>query len=336
VAEADGLDVSGCALPGAPGVVMGHNARIAWGMTNVMADDADLYVEEIHPEDTRLCRVGDEWAEMEVRREVYKVKGRKDEARDVRSTRHGPVITDTVRGKVCPDLATQALSLKWAAHAPSADFEALYRLSHASTFEEAREGMREYGGSPLNMVVADVDGNIGYAMVGKIPIRRAGKGLLPIDGRPVEENEWEGWVPWSCTRRSQSARGATSRPPTTRSWTIPPPSTSPISGAALPCRSASATIREGEVRPRTWRACRWTSSRSRAGTSSATCWPRRRCHAGARTRSCAMLGAPSWNGTGPARRQRASSIWHVFFAVFMERRLKDHLGEILHRAYMEI
>jgi penicillin amidase len=65
VAEAKGLDVSGCALPGAPGVVIGHNARIAWGITNVMADDADLYVEEIHPEDTPLFRVGDEWAEME-------------------------------------------------------------------------------------------------------------------------------------------------------------------------------------------------------------------------------------------------------------------------------
>ena len=339
VAEADGLDVSGCALPGAPGVVMGHNARIAWGMTNVMADDADLYVEEIHPDDTRRCRVGDEWAEMEVRREVYKVKGKKDEARDVRSTRHGPVITDTVRGQVCPGIATEALALKWAAHAPSADFEALYRLNHASSFEEAREGMREFGGSPLNMVVADVDGNIGYAMIGKIPIRRAGKGLLPIDGRPVEENEWEGWVPWelhpTLTNPPEGYIATANNKVVDDSYPFYITDLWEPPFRVMRIREMIAAKEKHSLEDMARMQMDVVTIQGRdfirdvLASDEVSRW------CGDSIVREAWRALVEWDGSC-ATDSVASAIWHVFFAVFMERRLKDHLGEDLHRAYMEI
>jgi penicillin amidase len=337
--KANGLDVTGCALPGAPGVVIGHNARIAWGLTNVMADDADLYIEEVHPEDTRRYRVGEEWVDMEVRREVYKVKGGKEEARDIRVTRHGPVITDTVRGRVCPGIARDVLSLKWTAHMPSADFEAFYRLNHASTFDEAKEAMRTYGGSPQNLVYADVEGNIGYQMIGRIPIRRAGKGLLPLDGRPLQENEWAGEVPWELhpslfnppegyiATANNKVVDETYPFYITDLWEPPyrvmrireminakakhSPQDMALMQSDVVAIQARAFIRDVLATEAVERWCEDAIVRQ------------------------AWQHLVAWDGTC-ATDSVASAIWHVFFAVFMERRLRDHLGEDLYRAYMEI
>ncbi len=338
-ADAEGLNVIGSSLPGAPGVVIGHNAKIAWGLTNVMADDADIYVEEIHPENTRRYRVGDDWVDMEIRQEAYKVKGGKDETRDVRITRHGPVITDTVAGRVCPEAARDVLALKWCAHEPSSDFEAFYRLNYADNWTEAVEAMEGYGGSPLNMVYADVDGNIGYAMAGKIPLRRGGKGLLPIDGRPAEENEWEGFVPYALHPRvlnPDEGYVATANnkvvddsypfyitdlwePPyrimrireliaEREKHTLTDMARMHVDVVAVQAREfIKDVLASDDVE-------RWCEdSIVRQAWKSLVEWDG----------DCATDSVPS-------------AIWHVFFAEFMERRLREHLGEELYLAYMEL
>jgi penicillin amidase len=337
--EEEGLDVIGCSLPGAPGVVIGHNRRVAWGFTNVMADDADIYVEEVHPEDPNRYRAGDGWADMEVRREAYKVKGKKDETREVRVTRHGPVVTDTVGRAVCPGIARDVLSLKWAAHAPSSDFEAFYRVNHASNWEEMREGAKLYGGSPLNLVYADVDGNIGYQMTGKIPLRRAGKGLLPIDGRPAEENEWEGTLSFDlhpCVLNPPEGYVATANNQVvddsypfyiTDLWEPPyrvmriremigerekhTPEEMVRMHTDVVALQARGFIRDVLASDDVERWCEDSIVRA------------------------AWRTLVEWDGDCRTD-SVASAIWHVFFAVFMERRLREHLGEDLWCAYMEL
>ncbi|MDP3940177.1 MAG: penicillin acylase family protein, partial [Deltaproteobacteria bacterium] len=337
--DAEGLNVIGSSLPGAPGVVIGHNAKIAWGMTNVMADDADIYVEEVHPEDTRRYRAGDDWVDMEIRREFYKVKGGKDETRDVRITRHGPVITDTVAGRVCPGVARDVLALKWCAHEPSSDFENFYRLNYANNWTEAVEAMEGYGGSPLNMVYADVEGNIGYAMAGKIPLRRGGKGLLPIDGRPVEENEWAGFVPYALHPRvlnPDEGYVATANNKVvddsypfyiTDLWEPP-----------YRVMRIKEMIAEREKHTLTDMARMHmdvvaVQAREFIKDVLASDDVERWCEDSIVREAWKRLVA--WDGAC-ATDSVASAIWHVFFAEFMERRLREHLGEDLYLAYMEL
>jgi penicillin amidase len=335
----EGLDVIGCTLPGAPAVIIGHNARIAWGFTNVMADDADIYTEEVHPEDPRRYRVGDEWVDMEVRREIYKVKGGKEETRDVRVTRHGPAITDTVRGRVCPEIAHDILSLKWAAHSPSSDFEAFYNLNHASNWEEAREGLRPYGGSPLNLVYADVDGNIGYQMTGKIPLRRGGKGMLPIDGRPLEENEWAGNIPYEAHPNvlnppegyiaSANNRIVDESYPFYITDLWEPPFRVMRIREMLAEREKHSFDDLARMQSDVVAVQAREFIRDVLASEDVQRW----CEDSIVRQAWQTLVA--WDGACTTD-SVASSLWHVFFATFMERRLREHLGEDLWFAYMEL
>lgn len=333
------LNVIGSSLPGTPGVVIGHNERIAWGMTNVMADDADIYIEEVHPDNTRRYRVGDDWVDMEVRREVYKIKGGKEETREVLLTRHGPIITETVAGSVCPGIAHDALSLKWTAHAPSADFQAFYQLNHAQNWDEAREAMREYGGSPLNMIYADVDGNIGYQMTGKIPLRRAGKGLLPIDGRPREENEWEGFVPYdlhpSILNPDEGYVASANNKIVDDNYPFyitdlwEPPFRVMRIKEMIESREKHTMNDMGRMHMDVVAVQARDFIREVLAQSDVERWLE-----DSIVRD-AWKTLVAWDGTCSTD-SVASAIWHMFFAVFMERRLKAHLGDDLYWAYMEI
>ncbi|MFQ5456879.1 MAG: penicillin acylase family protein [Myxococcota bacterium] len=338
-AEDEDLNVIGSSLPGAPGVVIGHNARIAWGMTNVMADDADIYIEEVHPEDTRRYRAGNDWVDMEVRQEVYKVKGGREETRDIRTTRHGPVITDTVAGRVCPGIAHEALTLKWTAHAASSDFEAFYQLAHAGNWDDAKEAMRHWGGSPLNMIYADVDGNIGYAMTGRIPLRRAGKGLLPIDGRPAEENEWEGYVPYdlhpNVLNPEEGYVASANNKIVDDSYPFyitdlwEPPYRVMRIREMIESREKHTPDDMGRMHMDVVAVQARAFIRDVLASEDVERW----LEDSIIRKAWKIL--IDWDGACTTD-SVASAIWHMFFAVFMERRLKDHLGEDLYWAYMEL
>ena len=205
----DPLDVAGFSFPGAPGVILGHNSSIAWGLTNVNPDVQDLYVERINPENPNQYLVNGEWRDMETRVEEITVQGRDEPLRFiVRETRNGPIITDAAGpqderssfsveppGVPAESLGLTELSLRWTALEPNRTFESVFRLNRARDFEEFREAASYFDIPSQNLVYADTAGNIGYQTPGLIPIRRIGDGTLPVPGW-VDEYQWEGYIPF--------------------------------------------------------------------------------------------------------------------------------------------
>ena len=193
VNEACRYDVSGVSFPGVPGVVLGHNARIAWGATNADPDVQDLYVETPDPDDSDNYLFAGESIPFSVRKETIKVAGSEDVVLDVRETRHGPIMNDV------DDRLADAplLALRWTATADvDGTFEAIFGLQTASTFEEFRQSFAKYGAPSQNFVYADVEGHIGYVLPGRIPIRSDGsdRGARPRSGSDGA-HEWSGYIP---------------------------------------------------------------------------------------------------------------------------------------------
>jgi penicillin amidase len=185
----DDLNLVGFSFAGVPGIVVGHNDHIAWGVTNVGPDVQDLFIEKINPSNPDQYEFAGEWQNMEVIEEVIQVNGGEEERLEVRLTRHGPIITALDAD------ASDLLAMRWAAHEPSRLFKSLYLLNRATDVAEFREALRYWDGPSQNFVYADVEGNIAYQAPGRIPIRAAGDGLIPVPGWSGEY-EWEGWIPY--------------------------------------------------------------------------------------------------------------------------------------------
>ncbi|MDQ3809012.1 MAG: penicillin acylase family protein [Chloroflexota bacterium] len=186
------LNVAGASAPGAPGVLIGHNRHIAWGITATMADVQDLFVERLDPGDPRRTEFKGRWEAGTVVRESISVKGRAQPwLEDVLLTaHHGPLLTPT------PSLADEhrPLALRsMVLEAPSAAV-AMLEINRANSWDEFRAAASKWGTPAMNVLYADIDGNIGYQMVGHIPVRARGEGLVPSPG-------WSGNYEW-CGRVS--------------------------------------------------------------------------------------------------------------------------------------
>ncbi len=188
--QSPGLNVSGASLPGAPGVVIGHNERIAWGMTNLGADVQDLYVERINPDNPRQYLFGGRWEDFQVLREEITVKGEREPlVQEVLISRHGPLLNGVVKG------LGQPLALRWTALIPTQVLRSVLMLNKAGSWSEFHEALRYFAVPGQNFVYADVDGNIGYQFTGMVPIRAKGNGLAPVPGW-TGEYEWTGFIPY--------------------------------------------------------------------------------------------------------------------------------------------
>jgi penicillin amidase len=199
--------VAGFSFAAAPGVVIGHNERIAWGATNVGPDVQDLYIESLHPEDGDRYQRDGEWVEMEIREAEVVVAAGETLPLTVRFTVHGPIISGTYgRLDELDDLAKEdlpakyAISLAWTALEPSTVVRSILELNRARDFDGFRAALRHFDVPAQNFVYADIEGNIGYQMVGAIPIRQAGDGWLPSPGWD-SSYDWVGYVdfdqlPW--------------------------------------------------------------------------------------------------------------------------------------------
>jgi penicillin amidase len=188
--EAGDLRVAGVSLPGAPLVMVGHNARIAWGMTLAFTDCEDLFVERFDGEARRRYRFRDEWLEAEEVGEVIKVKGRAEpHVEQVVVTRHGPIISDVV-GYPEQRLAVNSMALR-----PGRAPEGWLRLNKAGNWDEFVEAMRLIEAPQLSVAYADVEGNIGTWVTGKVPVRAKGDGRVPAPGWSGDY-EWVGEVPF--------------------------------------------------------------------------------------------------------------------------------------------
>jgi len=184
---APGWNVKGFTLPGAPMVIIGHNDRIAWGFTNNGADVQDLYVESfIPPDDNYRVNAKGGWAKAQHIDEVIRVKGHLDEHLDVAVTRHGPIVYHE---------GGKEYALRWTATEPGGLVNSYNWLGKARNWKEFREAMKRVWGPGQNAVYADVEGNIGYVMAARVPIRKKGHGEVPVPG-DTDDYEWTGYIPF--------------------------------------------------------------------------------------------------------------------------------------------
>ncbi|MBZ5564629.1 MAG: penicillin acylase family protein [Acidobacteriia bacterium] len=184
--KAPGLDVSGVSLPGLPLVIIGHNARIAWGMTNTGPDVQDLYVESFNFRDPSKYLHNAGWVPAEVREEPIRVSKESDYHLLVKVTRHGPVISHD---------GDRDLALRWTALEPHALTFPFLKIDQAGNWQEFTNALRGFSGPMQNFVYADVDGNIGYYAAGWVPMRKQGDGTVPVQGS-TDDFDWMGYIPF--------------------------------------------------------------------------------------------------------------------------------------------
>ncbi len=196
------LDVAGFSFAGVPGIIIGHNDRIAWGLTNVGPDVMDLYIEKINPEDPTQYEIKGEWVDMEIITETIQVAGKDPIEHVVYLTQHGPIIGSVYGLEEFAENTTltvpenYALALRWTALEPSSIFCAVWEINLAQNWQEFREAAANFIVPSQNLLYADVEGNIAYQMPGRIPIRTAGHdGMLPVPGW-TGEYEWQGYIPF--------------------------------------------------------------------------------------------------------------------------------------------
>ena len=195
------FDVAGVTLPGVPFVIVGHNQRIGWGFTNLGPTVEDDYIEEFSdkgqykvpaPQTKATSRASKdrpptEWRDPQHRQEVIHVKGKPDVTLDVVTTRHGPIITDLIPGE------TRKIALRWTLYDGMG--LTLFDIDSAQNWDEFRKAFSMFAAPGQNVMYADVDGNIGYQATGRVPIRAAGDGSLPVSGSD-DAHEWKGFIPF--------------------------------------------------------------------------------------------------------------------------------------------
>jgi penicillin G amidase len=166
--EFPGRSFYGHHIAGIPFGLLGNNRYSGWGLTMFENDDVDFFVETLHPTDSLQVQGPDGWEPVRVREEVIKIKGKADDTLRVHITRHGPIINGIVSG-VEHDAP---VSVWWAlTHMPNRFLEGMYRLNHSTSLEEAREAVQLIASPGLNVMYADVDKNIAWWAVAKLPVR---------------------------------------------------------------------------------------------------------------------------------------------------------------------
>jgi penicillin amidase len=200
------FDVTGFSFSGLPGVVIGHNQSIAWGLTNLGADVTDLVVEKIR--DGKVIHDdGDE--PLQVRKETIEVAGEDPREITIRSTRNGPLVSkldgtyrraldatigaDSQDPKSGPAEEHYGLALDWTALRPGTTASAVFAINKATNWQEFRHAASLFDVPSQNLVYADVAGNIGYQAPGMIPRRGKADGTVPRRGWKSDE-DWQGWV----------------------------------------------------------------------------------------------------------------------------------------------
>ncbi|MGE3962274.1 MAG: penicillin acylase family protein [Dehalococcoidia bacterium] len=171
-----GFDLIGASVPGIPGVAIGHNRTIGWGITAGMADVADCYVEEFETPASRRYRTPDGWAEADERVERIEVLDGDAVEERVLVTRHGPVVSPALRGE------SRAIALFSSVVSDGDIATPFLALSRATTFAEAERAVDGWPGTTFNFILASTDGHIGYRFTGQVPARDAGVGLFPQRG----------------------------------------------------------------------------------------------------------------------------------------------------------
>jgi penicillin amidase len=188
-------EITGGTAAGSPFVLVGHNERIAWGLTTTTADVEDLFIERVDPTDPQRYLTPRGSAPFSSRSETIFVRGEPPVDVTIRTTRHGPVLSDVLPPGAADPGFVLALAATFAIP-EDRSAEALWELNRAADWQSFREALRNFVGPMENVVYADVDGTIGFTAPGLVPIRRSGEGWLPVPGW-TGEYDWVGFIPFS-------------------------------------------------------------------------------------------------------------------------------------------
>jgi penicillin amidase len=193
--KAPGLTLAGATVPGMPFHIVGHNGRVAWGLTSTATDMEDLFAERLDPNDHgRYLAPGGSMA-FGNRRESISVKGDLDENMRIRTTRHGPVLSDVLGGSVGGKTVLALSAVYLDGTRTDRTPEGLFALNRAVDWDGFVSALKSIEAPQQNVFYADVDGNIGFLAPGRVPIRRSGRGRLPVPGW-TGEADWVGYVPF--------------------------------------------------------------------------------------------------------------------------------------------
>jgi len=186
------INVAGVSFPGVPGIVIGHNEYIAWGLTNGMIDDVDFYLEKINPDNASQYLNGSRWQDFEIVTEEIKIKDAEPESLQIQFSRNGPIISD-----FHPTLKNmdKAVSMRWVGHEASDELLAYLKVQKSKSWDEFTEALRHYKVPAQNFVFAAANGDIGYHLAGGIPLRSRTNGVLPHEGWKTK-GQWLGQVPF--------------------------------------------------------------------------------------------------------------------------------------------
>lgn len=180
------LTLRGVIFPGIPGIIVGMNDHLSWGVTNVGPDVQDLYRERRHPQDPYLFQYNGTWKRAEVLTESFYVKGQEEPIEEeIIITHNGPILYQE----------DEIFSLRWTAHDYTQEIEAVIYFSQARDWDDFKAALEYFHVPAQNFVMADREGNIAYRANGRIPIRREGEGLIPAPGWDPDY-QWQGYIPY--------------------------------------------------------------------------------------------------------------------------------------------
>ena len=194
------FDVAGINAAGLPAIVAGYNGRIAWGMTMVMADNQDIFLEQIKNVNGRLHYLYQgQWLPASEREEVFRIQGQAPLTLSVYETVHGPLLNDVLSKEPLHTLQAKKLELPYgvALSRPVSiedddSYDAFFDLNKADSVDEAAAIIRRIRSIPLNLVFADKD-NIAWQVTGTFPVRTKGRGLMPSPGW-TGQYDWKGFL----------------------------------------------------------------------------------------------------------------------------------------------
>ncbi|MEE1131391.1 MAG: penicillin acylase family protein [Caryophanon sp.] len=185
-------NVSGVIFAGIPGIILGHNDEIAWGVTNVGPSVQDLYIERTNPENIHEFLYDGEYYKADVREENIEVKGGDVEEFEVVTTKHGPIISDLIFDD---RPASEVYSMQWTALEATKELQAILAFNKAGSWDEFETALEDFNAPAQNFVFASADGTIAYKANGNIPVRLKGNGTLPVPGDSSEYG-WSGYIPY--------------------------------------------------------------------------------------------------------------------------------------------
>ena len=186
------FDVSGVCIAGIPLPVIGQNQRTAWGFTNSMVDDLDFFIEEINPNNINEYKHDNEWLLISSKKETFSIKGKPDTSIAIRSTHHGPIISDI---HFLTKDASQVLSMSWTGHWVTNELDAWVQLTTMKNWSDFSDALSKFGVPGQNIVYADIEGNIGWRPAVFVPIRKKGFSMVPRPGWD-KSCDWSGKVPY--------------------------------------------------------------------------------------------------------------------------------------------